>query len=234
MHLLKEFQLRRCKIFLVVDNISEQSWEVVQRILQLGVAQGSKVILVARTLDILCPILASLQRGRQCTCDSIAIPSINEAEAIEILLQTARASYDSYKNLTFQESKIVQGIVHMCSFHGDQHLPLVMKAIGAMLVKYEGDLESWGSHQQSFWTTVKSCKEDIVVKELVGQSFKALLDEQHQLLFLDVALFICCLQSQQLQKLDEVSACLSAVHGSTSTRIKMMVCVVCHSPKEKE
>eukprot|EP00250_Pteridium_aquilinum_P020667 c24905_g1_i1 orf=336-3284(+) len=223
--LLRSYQLQSCSVFLVIDNISDNSWEAVQRILHVGFGLNSKIILVARTFDILRPILNSLKREHHYICDSLCIPYIDEREAKEILMQTIRPGLGGYvpqRHLTPEQTEIILHIVRLCGFGPESsrvYLPLVMNIMGAMLVKYDGDLEEWGRDSQGFWTGVKSYKED-AVKKLVGESFKTLPNEEFQVLFMDVALFI--LPSGRLGY-HEVRALLGFMHDKSASRMHKML-----------
>ncbi|KAI5076436.1 hypothetical protein GOP47_0008501 [Adiantum capillus-veneris] len=201
--LLKGCRLSSCTVFLIVDNISDNTWEAVQRILHLGFGHGSKIIIISHTSKVLRRTLDSLRDGLHWACDSMAVPSINETEASEILMRTTRCCYGAaftlFKSLTLKQMGTVKRLVHMCR-HEDVWLPVVMKAVGARLLKYEtGDLEEWERDLESFWTRVKTYEQSAVIEALLGDNFKALANEHRQLLFLDVALFILHLKRILMQ-----------------------------------
>ncbi|KAI5060337.1 hypothetical protein GOP47_0024757 [Adiantum capillus-veneris] len=164
---LKNQMLWRRSNFLAVDNINcDESCEVVRRILCYVIGPGSRVVLAARTLDLFRPVLVGIAANQlvgheQLTyiCDSMPMPSLTEEEATKLLLETTgqgggnMGTHDQLK-LMIQKDKVSR-IVCMCGFHPTKHstsklqyLPLVVKRMGAMLTKYEEDVDdlTWKFH----------------------------------------------------------------------------------------
>ncbi|MCO5575249.1 hypothetical protein L7F22_029049 [Adiantum nelumboides] len=198
-YLLSSSNLQSSNILLVVDNILEETLEFVQKILRFAVGVGSKVLLVARTLDVLHPLLdIDQQEKTQYVCSSLSVPSIDEKEAIRVLLQNRDAvglveSCAPENDLSPRHREIMEKVILMSGFdaksEGKIYLPLVLKLMGVQLRRYRlDDVDKWGRDMDSFWKRVEKCKEKAVM-ELVQKSFNKLTNHL-QLLFLDLALFI--------------------------------------------
>lgn len=132
---LTRYKLEGCRVFLVIDNISDDAWPAIQKFLPLIRGPGSKVLLAARTSDILRPAFSLLEQYEQqyYTWDKMQIPSIQETEAIQILLQTSGAGPAALDGMDGQRETIVRRIVQMCNFgseHYPEYLPLVMQTMG--------------------------------------------------------------------------------------------------------
>ncbi|KAI5063037.1 hypothetical protein GOP47_0021584 [Adiantum capillus-veneris] len=229
--LLKDHSLSKTPMFVAMDNISaDQSSEELQRILHYVIGLGSQVLLTAGTFDILRPALKRMQHLMcNCICDSMRMPSIDEDEATNLLLETMSLGGDSAPHqldigLGQEEEQVVRNILRMCSFGRKDFLPLVVKRMGAMLVSNERDVDRWARDQKRFWSSfnnkvMEAYRED-VVQELILKSFKDSLDEELQLLFLDVALFI---QPSYFQGSSHEWSILGFMHGRDEAIVRELV-----------
>ncbi|MCO5611797.1 hypothetical protein L7F22_066056 [Adiantum nelumboides] len=235
-------------IFLAVDNIvSEESIRAVSRILPnivIGHGHGSKVILTARTREVLHRIMIILPQN--CTYDYLAMPSINEAEAMGILLQTtgqgtdaralgcAEAQLDNY--MVAQKQKVLQ-VVRMCGFGPKDgplmYSPVVMQRMGVALIIRQNNVNKWAHDQDMFWSSFNESdvrfSREHVVTQLILNSFETILDEELQLLFMDVALFSEKFKDYHpyfqscTSVLEKAYSTLAAMHGKDEAGIRKMV-----------
>ena len=98
---------------------------------------GSTVLLVAPTLDVLRPLLdIDQQEKSQYLCGNLSVPSIDEKEAIQVLLQNRDAlglaeSCAPENDLSPRHREIMEKVVLMSGFdaksEGKIYLPLVLK-----------------------------------------------------------------------------------------------------------
>ncbi|KAI5058533.1 hypothetical protein GOP47_0026703 [Adiantum capillus-veneris] len=234
MSLLKNHSLARKSIFLVVDNICDKSCEVAQRVLHSVIGPGSKVVVVARTLDLLNLALFSLRVGHEglnCICESIRMPTMNEEEASNLLIMKAMGCTDNkgpHQLDLMKQKDTVLTVLRKCGFQsreysnsGFEYLPLVVERMGVMLARYEDDVDGWARGQEKIWCSfddddLKGYRES-AVHELIWESFKDSLGSELQLLFLDMVLF---LQPSRVWAFHEACSILGSMDGKDVAHIR--------------
>ncbi|KAI5054293.1 hypothetical protein GOP47_0030814 [Adiantum capillus-veneris] len=192
--ILSSHKLQSSKVFLVVDNIVEETIHFVQRLMGVVVGAGSKVLLVARTYNLIHRLLHGPHINSPCVYDSVRVPNVNNEEALRILLQSrdcvSLANSCALDNLPPRHKQMLEEVVSMSGFHNSKvYLPLVLKLMGAQLGQYKLDVyDRWRVNMERFGTQVQRCKKQAIM-DLVKDSFTK-LSSHLQFLFLDIALFI--------------------------------------------
>lgn len=221
-------QLKRCivnqPVFLTIDNVSDDLEVIKQAKTFLGVRwnKGSVIIVTARSLDELLRLKPYINKN-----DCMEMPELKEDDAMSLFLNHVTAN--KHDITTKMDKELLKRCVERCYFskrEGKGHyIPLALEVLGQELRCVEDDADLWDAQLK---------KVDMFEKELSGKhpifsilrtSFDS-LSPQAQMLFMDVALFLPCLQYQSWHwgcyLKCNVFEWLSMVHGS-SVKVKDMV-----------
>ena len=116
-------------MILVLDNIWDNDIEEVEKYLEAGYCDGSVVVLVSRSLDVLEKRLCI--PSKHC----MEMPNVDEDGAIDVFLHYARCRRESIKSS--DEWGIIKRCVSKCYFTkgrgGCAYHPLALKVVGVQL-----------------------------------------------------------------------------------------------------
>ncbi|KAG0586233.1 hypothetical protein KC19_2G074100 [Ceratodon purpureus] len=220
-------------VFLAIDNVGdcEASRSEARKYLNVGLPSGSKVLVTARSQEI----LRSVLRGTE-YCKPI--PRLEWLEAATLFLSYAAPWVLSVSLLRAEEREIVERCVSECRFEdigydpSSQYHPLVLRALGTYfhdvdggnVMRWEEALENRNKLQRS--------REARNVNAILGLNYHS-LSEQVKLVFLDCALYLSqgygswkILPWWSLRRADEMNkwvSWISEVHGVSPSDAKLMV-----------
>ncbi|KAG0586282.1 hypothetical protein KC19_2G078700 [Ceratodon purpureus] len=222
-------------VFLAIDNVGdcEASRSEARKYLNVGLPSGSKVLVTARSQEI----LRSVLRGTE-YCKPI--PRLEWLEAATLFLSYAAPWVLSVSLLKAEEREIVERCVSECRFEdigydpSSQYHPLVLRALGTYyhdvdggsVMRWEEALENRNKLQRS--------REARNVNAILGLNYHS-LSEQVKLVFLDCALYSShgygywksdLTSWWSLRESDEMNmwvSWISEVHGVSASDAKLMV-----------
>jgi hypothetical protein len=215
-HVVKE------RVFLALDNVSDESEEQAKSYLQANFGDGSVVLITARSVDQL-----------QC----LGVHKDNCFAMLELELEEAKSLFLSYTRLKKNEvdQELLEKCVKRCYFSKGQssssdymhYHPLALKVLGCEV----GDLaRQYGiTRQVVLLTRINtfnlSRQKEHPVFSILRSSFDSLLEED-QLLFLHVALFLPNPFVNVVFTVCLGMDWLSMVHGEKENDIALRVSVV--------
>ncbi|KAG0586262.1 hypothetical protein KC19_2G076800 [Ceratodon purpureus] len=186
---LKDGLRNQRPVFLAIDNVGdyEASRREARKYLKSGLPSGSKVLVTARSQEILKSVLGGTEYCKP-------IPRLEWLEAATLFLSYAAPWVLSVSLLKAEEREIVERCVSECRFEdigydpSSQYHPLVLRALGTYfhdvdsgsVMRWEEALENSNKLQRS--------REARNVNAILGLNYHS-LSEQVKLVFLDCALY---------------------------------------------
>ena len=216
-------------VFLAIDNVSDHPDVIKQAktYLEAKWSKGSVIMVTARSL-------ADLLHLRQYINENgcMEMPELTEEDAMSLFLNHATANKPgAASEMDKDELELVKHCVERCSFSkgtgGRHYIPLALEVLGQELFSSGYDAELWDA---------KFKKIDMFEEELSGNKhpifsiLRTSYDSLHlktQMLFMDVALFLPCIQYQSWHwgcfLKCNLFKWLSMVHGSSIKEIRKQV-----------
>ncbi|KAG0561020.1 hypothetical protein KC19_9G031300 [Ceratodon purpureus] len=220
-------------VFLAIDNVGdcEASRSEARKYLNVGLPSGSKVLVTARSQEILRSVLGETEYCKP-------IPRLEWLEAATLFLSYAAPWVLSVSLLRAEEREIVERCVSECRFkdigydQSSQYHPLVLRALGTYfhdvdggsVMRWEEALENRNKLQRS--------REARNVNAILGLNYHS-LSEQVKLVFLDCALYssrgyrswkvLPWWSSREADEMHMWVSWISEVHGVSPSDAKLMV-----------
>ncbi|KAG0586270.1 hypothetical protein KC19_2G077600 [Ceratodon purpureus] len=227
-------------VFLAIDNVGdfEDSRDEARKYLKVRLSPGSKVLVTARSQEILKSVLQTIAnpfRGATDYCKPI--PRLEWLEAAALFLSYAAPWVLSLSLLTAEEREIVERCVSECRFEdigydpSSQYHPLVLRALGTYYHDVDsGSVLGWKEALENR-NKLQRSREARNVNDILGLNYDSLSDKE-KLVFLDCALYSpgrTGWQRQPWWEHEEVNhmnmwvSWISEVHGESSSYAKWMV-----------
>ncbi|KAG0625969.1 hypothetical protein M758_2G092400 [Ceratodon purpureus] len=218
-------------VFLAIDNVGdcEASRSEARKYLNVGLPSGSKVLVTARSQEI----LKSVLRGTE-YCKPI--PRLEWLEAATLFLSYAAPWVSSDSDLKAEESVIVARCVSECRFkdmgyRSSQYHPLVLRALGTYFYDVDsGNVMRWEEALKNR-NKLQRSREARNVNAILGLNYDSLPDIM-KLVFLDCALYSPrrrewqrrpWWQHEEVNDMNMWVSWISEVHGVSPSDAKWMV-----------
>lgn len=183
--------MQRQKVFLSIDNVSDDQIDEARMYLEVGYHQESIVLVTARSIDI----LKSLRINKR---DCMEMPELKKEDATNLFLYHAAP----HENLNDNDWEIIEQCVEKCRFvkrDAYHYLPLALKVWGSQLGSISQDPLKWvkslnilNNHK---FNPLKVLNHPVF--SLLRQGYDMLCPEERHI-FLDLALFVSPLGSHYM------------------------------------
>lgn len=171
--------LKRCDVFIAIDNVWESCKDEAKRVLEAGFGPQSKVLLTSRSGDVLKELLGGFGRN---VC-VMPVPTVDEKEAFQLLQEACGNDLD----LSSVAQDRVDRVMGLCVFNKAYH-PIALKAIGVRLKRRtleSGDAEGIGEAMSQVALNLELSG----IQGLIKSNFVDLPNDK-QYMFLDIALVL--------------------------------------------
>ncbi|KAG0586256.1 hypothetical protein KC19_2G076200 [Ceratodon purpureus] len=185
---LKDRLRDQLPVFLAIDNVGdcEASRSEARKYLNVGLPPGSKVLVTARSQEILKSVLGESEYCKP-------IPRLEWLEAATLFLSYAAPTVLALSDLKAEERDIVESCLSECRFEeigypSSQYHPLVLRALGTYFHDVDGGNVMRWEEALVNRNKLQRSREARNVNVILGLNYHS-LSEQVKLVFLDCAIY---------------------------------------------